>query len=308
MKKIKFIELFAGVGGFRLGLDPKHFDFAWGSEIDRFAKQTYKANFGHDLAGDIRQVNKAEIPDHDLLVGGFPCQPFSAAGQKKGLTDHRGDLFFQIVEILEVKKPKYVLLENVPGILSIDGGRVITEIMNAFEKAGYCAEIKIINAADFIPQNRVRVFFLAKRGEPLKKVFTLKKNVSAPMAHTFFDKEVDDCHTLKDGTWNFLKNNRIDAGSKFRARVVEPKNCEKIDTITARYYGACMGELIAQPGKNPRRITPKEAFRFMGFPEDFIIPVSNTQAAKQAGNSVVVPVIKHLADMILVDHKKDIEK
>jgi DNA (cytosine-5)-methyltransferase 1 len=292
----KFIDLFAGIGGIRIPFDMLGGKCVFTSEWDKFSCQTYKANFGEMPLGDITKIPVEDIPAHDLLLAGFPCQPFSQAGLKKGFQDTRGTLFFNIAEILNYHRPKAVLLENVKRLRSHDGGNTLKVITKTLEDLGYTVQTKVLNAKDFgSPQNRERIYIVAFLGktdfsfpEPPKKKTKLGD---------ILESDVDRKYTISDRLWaghqRRLRSHR-EKGFGFGYSLFD-ENSEYTSTISARYYKDGSEILIKQKRKNPRKLTPREAARLQGFPDSFLIPVSDGQAYKQFGNSVCVPVISAIA-------------
>lgn len=298
------IDLFSGIGGTRLGFYQTNKVYnVFSSEIDKFAVKTYKINFGEKPHGDITKIDEKTIPDHDILVGGFPCQAFSQAGLKKGFNDTRGTLFFDIARIIKEKKPKAFLLENVKNLKNHDGGNTFKVINDTLEQLGYQVYDKVLRARDFgLPQNRERIYIVGfnkeldcidfSYPEPLKIETSVGK---------ILEDQVDDKYTISDKLWEGHKRRKINnkkEGKGFGYGLFN-ENSEYTNTISARYYKDGSEILIEQTGKNPRKLTPREAARLQGFPEDFIIPVSDTQAYRQFGNSVAVPVIYHIAENII---------
>ncbi len=270
------------------------------SEIDNFAKKTYKDNFGDEPMGDITKIETKHVPPHDILVAGFPCQPFSNAGHKQGFLDTRGTLFFDIVRILRKHKPSLVLLENVKGLLSHDSGSTFNVIIKNLEKLGYDVFYKVINARNFgLPQNRERIYIVCvNRSKIPNREFKFpepkKRNIRLG---DILEHNPDQKYTISNKLW---------AGHRRRSRDHKKKgngfgyclfdeDSSYTSTISARYYKDGSEILIAQKGKNPRKLTPREAARLQGFPDSFKITVSDNQAYKQFGNSVPVPVVKALA-------------
>jgi DNA (cytosine-5)-methyltransferase 1 len=296
----RFVDLFAGVGGIRLGFEAHGGRCVFTSEWDKFAQQTYAANFGEIPHGDITEIHEMDIPNHDVLLAGFPCQPFSQAGLKKGFDDIRGTLFFDIVRILKAKKPKMVLLENVKGFASHDKGNTFKVVCNNLEKLGYEVHTQLLNARDFgVPQNRARIYIVGiDRTRTLKKEFTFP---TPPKSETqvgkILERNVPDKYTISNKLWaghkRRLKEHR-EKGNGFGYSLFD-SDSSYTSTISARYYKDGSEILIRQTGKNPRKLTPREAARLQGFPDSFKIPVSDAQAYRQFGNSVAVPVITAIA-------------
>ncbi len=306
MKKIKVIDLFAGIGGIRLGFErasKSGIECVFTSEWDKFSVETYKANFGDEkIFGDITKVKTQDIPKHDVLLAGFPCQPFSQAGLKKGFSDTRGTLFFDIERILKSKKPAAFLLENVKQLRGHDKGRTLEVILEHLRKIGYeNIQYKVLRARDFgLPQNRERIYIVG----------FLDNNIMFDFPTPTFEKtrvgnilqaNVDDKYTISDKLWaghqRRKRENKL-KGKGFGYGIVNHES-EYTNTISARYYKDGSEILIEQKGKNPRKLTPREAARLQGFPDNFIIPVSNTQAYRQFGNSVPVSVVEQVALQML---------
>ena len=297
---VKVIDLFAGIGGIRLGVEQAFgsIDCVFTSEIDKYAVTTYKANFKDShIFGDIKQIDENDVPDHDVLLAGFPCQPFSQAGLKKGFTDTRGTLFFDIERILLAKQPKAFLLENVKQLKSHDKGRTFQTIIDHLNKAGYKVFYEILKARDFgVPQNRERIYIVGFLDHSINFEFPKPTNLPTRVGD-ILDDVVDEKYTISDKLWSGHKRrkelNKLN-GKGFGYGLFN-KESAYTNTISARYYKDGSEILIEQENKNPRKLTPREACRLQGFPEDYIIPVSDAQAYKQFGNSVAVPVIKAIA-------------
>lgn len=295
-----FIDLFAGIGGIRMGFESAGGECVFTSEWDEPAQKTYQANFKEMPYGDITKIEPEEIPSFDMLLAGFPCQPFSQAGLKKGFEDTRGTLFFDIARIVEHHKPSVVFLENVRNLGSHDKGNTLKVIIKTLEDLGYKVFHRLYNAKNFgVPQNRVRIYIIAFKD---KVDFEFPKEPNTPTKlGDILEKKVDDKYTISDKLWaghQRRKKEHKEKGNGFGYSLFNEKS-EYTSTISARYYKDGSEILIEQKGKNPRKLTPKEASRLQGFPEDFIIPVSDNQAYKQFGNSVAVPVIKVLAKQII---------
>lgn len=304
--EIKFIDLFAGIGGMRLAFQRTGCQCVFSSEWDKFAQKTYLANFGEQPSGDITKIDANDIPDHDLLVGGFPCQPFSMAGVSKRISLNRshgfadktqGTLFFEIVRILRVKKPAAIVLENVKNLVRHDGGKTISTVMMALEEIGYHVQYKVLDSAGRVPQHRERVFIIGFRSERLAARFCFPEAIDNGLRlKDILDKDVHEKYTLKDGTWKCLQRHAENHSKKGNGFGFWMANVEGFShTLVARYYKDGAQILIPQLGKNPRKLTPRECARLQGFPESFVIPVSDAQAYKQFGNSISVPLIEDLA-------------
>jgi DNA (cytosine-5)-methyltransferase 1 len=308
-KEFTFIDLFAGIGGMRIAFDKAGGRCVFSSEWNKFSQQTYETNFGDIPDGDITKIKAKDIPNHDILVGGFPCQPFSLAGvsskkalgRKHGFEDEtQGTLFFDIVRIIKEKKPKAFLLENVKNLKSHDKGKTFKVIMKKLqEDLEYDVHVKIVDASSVVPQHRERIFIVGFR-KPMDFEFP-KMIDKRPTLADILQKKVDEKYTLKDGTWNSLqrhKKKHQEKGNGFGFNLVT--NTKEISkTLSARYYKDGAEILIAQKKKNPRKLTPRECARLMGFPKSFKIEVSDNQAYKQFGNAVVVPVVKEIAKEIV---------
>ncbi|MGX1197905.1 DNA (cytosine-5-)-methyltransferase [Parvibaculum sp.] len=332
----RFIDLFAGIGGMRRGFESAGGKCVFTSEWDAYAQRTYRANFpdDHDIAGDITKVNADEIPEHDVLLAGFPCQPFSIAGVSKlgslgrqhGFMDKtQGTLFFDVLRILKHHRPAAFLLENVKNLRSHNKGDTFRTIVGALENdLGYRISCRIVDAKGYVPQHRERIFIAGfredtgfdfdrlefrdpKTGPTLEEI--LHSYDEDPEGHYTTTKKIgrlgnvtaaDDRYTLSDKLWTYLQGYAAKhraAGNGFGFGLNTPK--DKARTLSARYYKDGSEILIAQARKNPRRLTPRECARLMGFDPDretrMDIPVSDTRAYKQFGNAVVVPVVAEIA-------------
>jgi len=296
----KFIDLFAGIGGIRIAFEKQGGRCVFTSEWDKFAQITYTENFGDVPSGDITEISEKDVPNHDVLLAGFPCQPFSHAGLKRGFEDIRGTLFFDIVRILKEKRPKMVLLENVKGFASHDKGNTFKVVCETLEKLGYEVHSQVLNARDFgVPQNRERIYIVGiDRKRTLKTPFTFPKAPKSPVTvGEILEPRVDPKYTISDKLWKGhqrrLREHRA-KGNGFGYSLFKPSSLYT-STISARYYKDGSEILIEQKGKNPRKVTPREAARLQGFPDSFKIPVSDAQAYRQFGNSVAVPVVSAIA-------------
>jgi DNA (cytosine-5)-methyltransferase 1 len=322
-----FIDLFAGIGGLRKAMEGVGGRCVFTSEWDKYAKQTYLANFADNrpIAGDIREVDAAVIPEHDVLVAGFPCQPFSIAGVSKknalgrahGFDDEtQGTLFFDVLRILKHRRPAAFLLENVKNLKSHDKGKTFDVIRRKLtEELGYALHTQIIDAAHFVPQHRQRIVMVGFRTEVpfsfenliipprghkrMRDIFHPENGTEDPESHFTVgpDAVVSDKYTLTDKLWAYLQGYAAKhkaAGNGFGFGLVNGDSISR--TLSARYYKDGSEILVSRgEGKNPRRLTPRECARLMGYDESFRIPVSDTQAYKQFGNSVAVPVFAEVA-------------
>lgn len=295
-----FIDLFAGIGGIRMGFEEAGGECVFTSEWDEPAQKTYEANFGEMPYGDITKINPKEIPDFDILLAGFPCQPFSMAGLKKGFEDTRGTLFFDIMRIVEHHKPPVVFLENVRNLVSHDKGNTLKVITSTLGHLGYKVSYKLFNAKDFgVPQNRVRIYIVAFR-DNVDFVFPVEPKIKVKLGD-ILEKRVDPKYTISDKLWAGHQRRKLEhkeKGNGFGYSMFD-ENAEYTSTISARYYKDGSEILIEQKGKNPRKLTPREAARLQGFPDTFVLPNSDAQTYKQFGNSVAVPVIIALAKQVV---------
>ncbi|MCV9930018.1 DNA cytosine methyltransferase [Flavobacterium sp. LS1R49] len=319
----KFIDLFAGIGGFRIALQNAGGKCIFTSEWDKFSQITYRANFGETPFGDItKESTKMYIPkEFDVLCGGFPCQPFSHAGLKKGFEDTRGTLFFDVADIInrriENKKPiKVIFLENVKGLKNHDKGNTLKTIIRTFEDLGYNVEKEVLNSKNFgLPQNRERIFIVAwlkdiKRefkfplgiDEDNNMIFDLKNltKVRKTKVGDILSNNADSKYTISDKLYAGHIRRRKEHAEKGNGFGFSSFNMDSnyTSTISARYYKDGSEILIEQKDANPRKLTPREAANLQGYPERFIIPVSDNQAYKQFGNSVSVPVIQTIFNEI----------
>ena len=311
MSKFKFIDLFAGIGGTRAGFEAAGGECVFTSEWDKYAQKTYEANYGEQPFGDIRTVKTSQIPDFDILLAGFPCQPFSIAGVSKKVSmgrahgfsdDKQGNLFFEIARIIEAKQPTGFMLENVKNLMSHDKGNTFRVIVDILDELGYTVSYQLIDAKNIVPQHRERTYIVGFRKDLVPEGFKFQfpevKN-RMPKLKTILEKTVDDKYTLSDKLWNYLvayAAKHKEKGNGFGYGLGDPEGTTR--TLSARYYKDGSEILIAQKGKNPRRLTPRECARLMGFDDSFKIIVSDTQAYRQFGNSIVVPVVKLIAEQI----------
>ena len=302
MSKFTFIDLFAGIGGIRIAFESCGGRCVFSSEIDKWAVQTYKANFGDTPCGDITKIQASDIPDFDILTGGFPCQAFSQAGLKKGFNDARGTLFFDVARILSEKKPKAFFLENVKGLLSHDHGKTFSTIRRILsDDLGYKIFYKVLNAKDYgVPQNRERIMIVGFLDSNINFEFPspLKKKTKVA---DILEANVPDKYTISDKLWAGHQKRKalnIDRHYGFGYSLFTPDS-PYTSTISARYYKDGSEILIAQENKNPRKLTPREAARLQGFPDDFKIVVGDSHAYKQFGNSVPVKMITAVAKKMI---------
>ena len=329
-----FIDLFAGIGGMRKAFDELGGKCVFTSEWDKYAQRTYQANYhnDHGIAGDITQIDAADIPEHDILVAGFPCQPFSIAGVSKknalgrphGFADKtQGTLFFDVARIIEYHRPKAILLENVKNLGSHDKGKTFQVICDTLRELGYFFDANIIDAINWVPQHRERIFIVGFREDCDFSFdrFEYPAQPELPKIQSILHPEdgmepeeapytvgptakISDKYTLSDHLWEYLQKyaeKHKARGNGFGFGLVGPEDTTR--TLSARYYKDGSEILVRQKGKNPRRLTPRECARLMGFDSptgsNFIIPVSDTQAYRQFGNAVVVPVVRAVGQYML---------
>jgi DNA (cytosine-5)-methyltransferase 1 len=307
-----FIDLFAGIGGMRLAFEATGGRCVFSSEWDKYSQSTYLNNFGELPEGDITKINEKVIPDHDILVAGFPCQPFSIAGVSKknslgrthGFLDKtQGTLFFDIARILKAKRPKAFMLENVKNLTTHDKCNTFKIICETLESLGYKIYTKVLDGKYYVPQHRERIIIVGmdKFIYGNDELFEFPK--PPEIRHCIKDileDDVEERYTLSDKLWDYLQNYAAKhkaKGNGFGFGLVELKGIAR--TLSARYHKDGSEILIPQENKNPRRLTPRECARLQGFPEIFKIVVSDTQAYRQFGNSVVVPLIEDVAKQIV---------
>lgn len=313
-----FIDLFAGIGGMRLAFEEAGGHCIYSNEWNKYSQQTYFANFGEQPEGDITQVEASSIPDHDILVAGFPCQPFSIAGVSKkqslgratGFEDKtQGTLFFDVCRILKEKRPKAFLLENVKNLCSHDRGRTFKVILEALNELNYEVFYKVIDGQNFVPQHRERILIVGfdrnRYTSDIQFDFRIIPVSPKPVIKDILESEVDKKYTLSDKLWTYLQNYAAKhkaAGNGFGYGIAPLDGVSR--TLSARYYKDGSEILIEQYNANPRKLTPRECARLQGFPDTFKIPVSDTQAYKQFGNSVVVPLMANVAKLIVTEIDK----
>ncbi|HCE77922.1 MAG TPA: DNA (cytosine-5-)-methyltransferase [Lachnospiraceae bacterium] len=311
--RFTFIDLFAGIGGMRLAFEQAGGKCVYSNEWNKYSQQTYFANFGEQPDGDITKVDARMIPEHDVLVAGFPCQPFSIAGVSKknslgratGFEDKtQGTLFFDVCRILKAKRPKAFLLENVKNLKSHDKGRTFQVIRESLEELNYEVFYSVLDGQNFVPQHRERILIVGfdrnRYGKDIDFQFDITPADPKPVLKDILDDHVEDKYTLSDKLWSYLQNYAAKhraAGNGFGYGLASPDGISR--TLSARYYKDGSEILIPQEGKNPRRLTPRECARLQGFPDSFRIPVSDTQAYKQFGNSVVVPLMADVAELLV---------
>ncbi len=309
-----FIDLFAGIGGMRIAFERAGGKCVYSNEWNKYCQQTYFANFGEQPDGDITQVDEhKDIPDHDILVAGFPCQPFSIAGVSKknslgratGFEDKtQGTLFFDVCRIIKAKRPKAFMLENVKNLKNHDKGRTFKVIMDSLDELGYQTFCEVLDGQNFVPQHRERIVIVGfdreRYGFMMNFDFGITPIEPKPVLRDILEPEVDKKYTLSDKLWAYLQNYAAKhkaAGHGFGYGMAPLDGVSR--TLSARYYKDGSEILIPQEGQNPRRLTPRECARLQGFPDSFVIPVSDLQAYKQFGNSVVVPLMTNVARLVV---------
>lgn len=325
--RYRFLDVFAGIGGFRFGFEPRGGECVWSCEIDPYARRTYCANHEEreeDIFPDVRAAGRGDVPDHEVLIAGFSCQSFSKSGVSKlnslgrphGFEDTtRGTLFFEIARILADHRPTAFLLENVPNLVHHDGGHTFRAVQDILEgELGYHVSCRVLDARPYVPQHRRRVFIAGHReaDRPRLEDMELPPQEEGPVLAQILHPEdgseapenpftqgpeglVSPRYTLGDGTWRTLLRHREkhrSAGNGFGFTMADPKEASR--TLTARYHKDGQEILVPQEGRNPRRLTPRECARLMGMP-DLRIPVSDTRAYRQLGNSVVPPLVEAMA-------------
>ncbi|WP_083194308.1 DNA (cytosine-5-)-methyltransferase [Leisingera sp. JC1] len=334
----RFIDLFAGIGGIRIPFEELGGQCVFTAEWDRFARQTYAANYPdgeeHEFAEDVRPYAKdpARVPEHDVLLAGFPCQPFSIAGVSKKnslgkphgfLCDTQGTLFYDLANIIKHHRPSVFLLENVKNLERHDGGKTFATIMHVLkEELGYEVHTRVISSDPWVPQKRERIFIVGFRE---KSEFNFKDlsvpTENLPVLGDILEKSVPEKYTLSEKLWGYLKGYKEkhqSAGNGFGYSLFGPEDVTR--TLSARYYKDGSEILVNQPGDRPRRLTPRECARLMGFDtpkgSSFEIPVSDTQAYRQFGNAVVVPVVRavaqlmkpHIQEAVALEHDLPVQK
>ena len=313
MGSFTFIDLFAGIGGMRIAFENIGGQCVFSSEWNKFAQTTYAANFEDIPCGNIKEINENDIPFHDFLIAGFPCQPFSIAGVSKknslgrptGFADKtQGTLFFDVCRIIKGKRPKAFLLENVKNLMSHDNGKTFKIIQECLEELNYKIFYKVIDGKDYVPQSRKRIFIVGFDKERYGDSFSFDFHLTPPEGNRhlkdILEMNVSEKYTLSDKLWSYLQlysEKHRAKGNGFGYSIADINGITR--TLSARYYKDGSEILIFQEGKNPRRLTPRECARLQGFPDSFKIPVSDTQAYHQLGNSVVVPLVQNIGQLII---------
>ena len=307
-KNRKFIDLFAGIGGMRIPFEEQGLKCVFTSEIDKFSRKTYEAFFGEIPSGDITLIPPENIPKFDILLAGFPCQPFSQAGLRKGLSDKRGGMFSVIKDILDHHKPTAFLLENVRGLSNHDNKKTLRRIYEELEALNYHVTSEILAAKDFnLPQIRERIYIVGFKKKAAKKRFEFPKPIKlTKKLRKILEKNPDPKYTISDRLWighQERKKRNKKRGVGFGYRLFD-RTEDYVNTISARYYKDGSEILIKQENKNPRKITPIEAARIQGFPDKIVkmarkSDISDTQLYRQFGNAVPVNVVREICKKIL---------
>lgn len=314
---IKFIDLFCGLGGFRIAFESFGAQCVFSSDIDKYARETYKLNFGEYPTGDITKVNEKDIPDHDILCAGFPCQPFSIGGKRLGFEDTRGTLFFDVLRILKEKRPSAFFLENVSGLCNHDGGRTIDVILTSLEEIGYQLYFKIINAKNVgYPQNRARWYCVGFDKEKFKDIsdtyefpfptnrelkYTVDSLIEKKVSNDYINTEICQSNIMAHIA-KFKKSNRYTSNHVLLANEIRKSRCNfRCDGISP-----CLTAKMGTGGNNipvvvnqGRKLTERECLRIMGYPDSYLIKENFHQSYKQIGNSVVVPIIRDIAEEVV---------
>lgn len=319
-KTVKFIDLFCGIGGIRLGMQGAGLECVFSSDINSECQRTYNANFGEVPQGDIRDISEDDVPAFDVLCAGFPCQPFSISGKQKGFADDRGTLFFEICRFIEKQQPRVVFLENVKHLIHHDKGNTLETILNKLRELGYTPEWRLLNAADYgVPQNRERIIIVASKG----KVFDFSKVKQAPRRNLLgcldkggaFEFLEEAEYTLIDNPTVQKKSGLYFVGYRnksIRKVGVRPgtEHLSRVHKQPNRIYSAegihptlpsqeTSGRFwILTPENRVRKLTIDECFRIMGFPDGFVRPSIVSEQYKQIGNSVCVPMIAAVAEAL----------
>lgn len=303
-----FIDLFSGMGGFRIAFESTGNKCVFSSEIDKYARETYKNNFGVYPEGDITKISSKDIPDFDILCAGFPCQPFSIAGKRLGFEDSRGTLFFEVARILKEKKPAAFLLENVRGITNHDGGNTIKVIMNTLDEIGYSCKDSVINAIDYgIPQNRERWYCIGFRKDLHIDMSDINLNQKKTLLYDLsqiIEENNDPKYTISticyQNIQKYIQLKKIEVDNYTLAYEIRPSRCQ----FATKMYSPCLTAKMGTGGNNvpvvvkqKRRLTEEECLQIMGYPSSYKV-ARGSHGYKQIGNSVVVTVITQLAKII----------
>lgn len=299
---MRVVSFFSGIGGLDKGFEDAGYSVIWANDFDKYAVQTYKANYDNEIVlGDINEIPLDSIPDADVLIGGFPCQPFSMMGGQKGFDDARGTLFFRIAEIIKDKidkgqKPKAVILENVKGLKTHNQGRTFKIIKKILEEdLGYKVYDDILNSAEHgVPQTRNRTYIVCFANENVDFSFPQKEELDITLQDVL-EQDVDQKYFLSDKILPTILSNGT-GGYKAKSEI-DLKVARPLCASMAKMHRACQDNYVTQKGK-VRRLTPRECARLQGFDDSFVIPVSDSQAYKQFGNAVTVSVSRAVAEAV----------
>lgn len=298
---MRVASLFCGCGGLDMGFVKAGYDIVWSNDFDKYALRTYNLNFKHHAVyGDINKIDINEIPEHDVLIGGFPCQPFSMMGKEKGFDDYRGTLFFRVTEIIRNQRdrghqPRIIVLENVRNLMTHDKGRTFAVIKQELEDLGYNVFPAKLNSADYgVPQIRNRVFMVCLMDD-IEYIFPKHQKLEMTLQDVL-EQEVDDKYFLSERILKTILSNGT--GGYYAKSEIDPTIARPLTATMAKMHRACQDNYVTQE-KGIRRLTPRECARLQGFPEDFKIEVSDAQAYKQFGNAVTVNVSYAIATSIL---------
>lgn len=301
-------ELFAGIGGIGLGFQEVGFKMLWANEIDSYACSTYSKNFSHTVLNeDMQKVNPFELPKVDILTGGFPCQAFSIAGYRKGFSDDRGNLFFDIIRFVEALKPRVIFLENVKNLTTHDQGNTFKIIQRELQKAGYYVKTQVLNTSQYshIPQNRERIYIVCFNDKENHDNFNFPEKTKAlkPIAD-FIEQAVDEKFYYNNTKYYDEMRDKITnplTVYQWRRQYVRENKNNLCPTLTANMGTGGHNVPLIRDSKGIRKLTPRECARLQGFPDNFILPDTLPMSAlyKQIGNSVSIPVIKAIAQNIM---------
>jgi DNA (cytosine-5)-methyltransferase 1 len=302
-KKLKVIDMFAGIGGMRLGFEKSGFEVVYSNDYDRYACQTYRANFGEIEEKNIKDVDTNSIPNFDVLLGGFPCQPFSMIGKKKGLDDERAKSFFHIIRILSAKQPQAFVLENVKHLRLYDKGKVYERIKKNLEWAGYKVVEAVLNSKDFgVPQNRERLYIVGFLDHSVDFKFPTPRHASVILTD-ILEAKVDESYYMSERYYKGLLKHKLrhaKSGNGFGCAILDIKGVS--NTLVAGNMGRERNLIKDKPKKKNRwgirKLTIRECARLQGFPEKFKFPVPVTRAYQQLGNAVTVNVAKSIANAV----------
>jgi len=310
MNKLRMIDLFAGTGAFSKAFESTNMvDVVWANDMEKASKNIYDANFSHSLTlGDLNDIEDGNIPSHDILTAGFPCQPFSIAGKQEGFADKRSNVFWKILSIIDKHEPKCVILENVKNLVSHDDGNTFKVIMSNLNSRGYNVVSKVLNTSEItgVPQNRERIYIVCLKSKDISDKFSLDfPKIQKACVSNFFESAVDKRYYYGSysSTWKLLlpsvtKNNTI---YQYRRVYVRENKSNECPTLTANMGGGGHNVPIILDGAGIRKLSPRECFNFQGFPSSYTLPknISDTSLYKLAGNAVSFPVVKLIADSIV---------